>query len=359
MELPQSPAEIPLEKLIEALLDVDTPLNPRYLYRLSDLEPDELRELAALWNKLPSWRRLGLMEDIEELNESDTLLSFEPLARFALNDADAKVRVVATRTLWDYEEPNLIPIFLKMLRSDPAAEARAAAAAALGRFVYMGELEEIPQKSLRQIEDVLLATLRGEDEPEVRRAALESLGYSSREEVDDLIRKAYASSDKQWKASALFAMGRSANPDWQPQVMEMLTSNLPLLRTEAARAAGELELREAASLLVELLDDPDEATRQASIWSLSQVGGQGVMEVLQRQYDKAESDDEIELLESAIENLSFNEGAQMMPLFDFPKKEEDNGVDFDDEDEEEAWYEEYDLEDEDLYEDDDDEDPLD
>jgi HEAT repeat protein len=327
------------------------------------LGPDELQELSALWGKLPAWRRLGLMEDVEELNESDTLLSFEPLARFALNDEDHRVRVVATRTLWDYEEPNLIPIFLNMLRSDPAADARAAAASALGRFVYLGELEEIPQKSLRQIEEVLLAVLRGQDEVDVRRAALESLGYSSREEVESLIRNAYASPDKQWKASALFAMGRSADSEWQPQIMEMLGSNLPLLRMEAARAAGELELHEATPLLVELLDDPDEATRQASIWSLSQVGGQGVMERLQRLYDKAETDGELELIETAIENLSFNESVPMIPLFDFPKGEEDeeeeDGADFDDDDEEEAWYKEYDLEDEDLYEDDDDEDPID
>jgi len=51
----------------------------------------------------------------------------------------------------------------------------------------------------------------------------------------------------------------------------MLDSPLPSLRAEAARAAGELEIGAAASRLLELLDDPDEATRLASIWSLSQL----------------------------------------------------------------------------------------
>jgi HEAT repeat protein len=340
----QLPAEIPFQRLLDALLDTETPLNPRYLYRLSDLEAPELEQLRSAWPKIPTWRRQALLEDIEELNQTDLLLSFESLGRFALEDEDARVRLLAVQILWESEETSLIPIFLSMMATDSDSQVRAASATALGRFVYAGELEEIPQRTLKKIEDALLGIVIGNDAVEVRRSALESLGYSSREEVPPLLEQAFASDDKFWKASALFAMGRSANPRWAPTILEMLHSNLPLLRSEAARAAGELEIAEAVEPLLELLDDPDDDTRQASIWSLSQIGGEGVRETLQNLYDEAEDDQELELLESALDNLTFNEGLQLMPMFDFPEAED-----------EEDWYEVYDLEDLEDYLDEDEE----
>jgi HEAT repeat protein len=138
-------------------------------------------------------------------------------------------------------------------------------------------------------------------------------------------------------------MGRSANQQWQPTILAMLQSNLPILRGEAARAAGELELSDAVPHLIELLDDPDDNTRQASIWSLSQIGGEGVRDTLQALYEETDNEQELELLESALDNLTFNESLQLMPMFDFPEAEDD----------EEDWYEEYDLEDMDNLLDDD------
>ena len=342
----QLPAEIPFQKLLDSLLDVETPLNPRYLYRLSDLESPELEQLQMAWPNIPAWRRQALLEDIEELNENDMLLSFESLGRFALQDEDAKVRLLAVRILWEFEETSLIPVFSRLMISDSDSEVRAAAASALGRFVYAGELEELPQHTLHSIQETLLGVVNGSGAPEVRRSALESLGYSSRDEVTPLVEKAFASDDKYWKASALFAMGRSANQQWAPTILAMLDSTLPLLRSEAARAAGELEIAEATPHLLDLLDDPDDNTRQASIWSLSQIGGEGVRDTLQTLYDETDNEQELELLESALDNLTFNESLQLVPMFDFPKAEDD---------EEEDWYEEYDLEDlDEIFEDDED-----
>ena len=330
----QTPAEMPFQKLLDALLDVENPLNPRYLYRLSDLDDLELELLQATWPKIPVWRRQALLEDIEELNESDTLLSFESLGRFALQDEEAKVRLLAVHILWEFEEASLIPVFLRLMTTDNESEVRAASASALGRFVYAGELDEIPPTTLKSIENALLGVLNGDDVPEVRRAALEALGYSSRDEVLPLVEQAFASDDKFWKASALYAMGRSANQQWQPTILAMLQNNLPLLRSEAARAAGELEIADAFPHLLDLLDDPDDNTRQASIWSLSQIGGEGVREALQSLYEETEDEKELELLETALDNLTFNEDLQLIPMFDFPEADDD----------EEDWYEEYDLE---------------
>jgi HEAT repeat protein len=356
--------DISFQQLSEALLDIDKPFPPRFLYRFSDMEPADLEKLGAIWPQLPLWRRQGLMEDIEELSSKDTLLDFVAISRFALKDEDPKVRQLAVNTLWDYEQTDLIQTFLELLATDSEAEVRAAAAGGLARFVYVGEIEEIPQAKLKKIEEALLAALKNQETPvQVKRAALEALGYSSRDEVPALIKTAFNSKDKKWMASALFAMSRSASAEWQPEVLSMLDSNLPALRMEAARAAGELELSDAIPQLLELLDDTDENTRQASIWALSQIGGEGVQEALDKLYEEAEDEDELELLESALDNLTFTQGVKLMPLFELPDEEqagdelEDNDEDyFDDGDEAIDWYEEAgDFDDlEDLYDDEED-----
>lgn len=332
----EDPHEISLQQLIDALRDVDTPFPPRFLYRLSDLDLEDLKFLKPVWSELPLWRRKALIEDVEELGAADTLLDFMVLGCFAVEDVDPGVRLTAVRTLWEYEQNELIPIFLRLIEGDPDSNVRAAAASALSRFVYAGEIDEIPPEKLKQIEDILLRLVAEDKAEPVRRAALESLGYSSRAEVPLLIQQAYDSQDRHWKASALYAMGRSANQAWKSSVMPMLDSTFPVIRTEAARAAGELELHDAVPILLEMLDDPDENTRSACIWSLSQIGGDGVREALEMMFDEAEDDDEVNFLELALENLTFTEGVKLMPLFDFPDELES-------ESEEDDWYE--DLED--------------
>lgn len=310
--------EIPLENAIQSLLDIETPVNPRVLYRLSDLEPDELEQLRSVWRQLPLWRRQALIKEIEELGARDFLLDFMAFGQLALEDHDPGIRLLAVRTLWEYEQTELIHVFLSLLQQEQDYDVRAAVATALSRFVYAGEIEEISAARLADIEDALLKLTEEAEADQVRRAALESLGFSSREEVALLIEKAFASNDKNWKASALLAMGRSANPDWKTHVMAMLESPIPILRAEAARAAGELELEEAVSYLLELLDDPNEDARSASIWSLSQIGGEDVREALEGLFEEAEDGGELEFIESALENLTFTEGVKFMPFFDFP-----------------------------------------
>ena len=74
--------EIPISQLIEALLDSDTLFPPRFLPRLSDLEPNELDALKEAWPRVPTWRRQALLEDIEALGGQDYLLSFTAFAGF-------------------------------------------------------------------------------------------------------------------------------------------------------------------------------------------------------------------------------------------------------------------------------------
>jgi hypothetical protein len=314
-------SEIPFHKLVDALLDVETHFHPRYLYRLSDLEPDELDMLEEIWQRVPLWRRQELMKDLEHLGSLNDLLSFEAVGRHAIRDEDPQVRNFAVGVLREFETRDLVPLFLNLMESDSDVDVRASAASALGRFVYLCEIDKLSDETRVEIENRLLRLIQSNEVSKVRRRALESLGYSGHPEVPGLISTAFSSGKKAWMASALLAMGRSVDERWEEQVTQMLDNKFPSLRVEAARASGELELKDAAPRLLELLDDSDEGVRRASMWSLSQIGGEGVREALEELLVEAEEEEEIRLLETALDNLSFTEGTQSFSLFDFPVDE--------------------------------------
>ena len=320
----ENPSEISFQELLDALLDTAAPLQPRFLYRLSGLEGEEVDHLEANWKKLPLQRRRSLLEDLEELAESNYLMSFDAVFRLALFDEDAHARLLALRSLWECEQPDLAPIFLDILDNDPSTETRAQAAAALGRFVYMGELEEFPQEELKKIESRLLEIMDSDEHPLIRRRAMESLGFSGQSAVVPWIEEAYEYGDEEWLVSALLAMGRSANQRWAPQVLEKLDDLTPEVRLLAARAAGELDLKDAVEALLALLDDQVDEIRMAAAWSLSELGGEGVREALEDLFERTDDEDEIDLLENALDNLAFTEDIQDLNLFDF------SGYDLDD-----------------------------
>jgi HEAT repeat protein len=303
---------VPFSQVIDALLNEKKPFPPVYLHRFSDLMGSDLADFKNIWGKLKTERRLGLLEDLEQLSESDTVVLFDEVAKNALVDKDAQVRATALRLLWECEDAKLIPTYLSMLEKDEEPFVRASAATALGLFVYKGELEEIPAVIAKKIEDRLLAVEAGPDLPLVRRRALESLGYSSREEVPGLLKAAYDSEDGEWQASALFAMGRSADSRWEKAVLDRLDAAETEVQLEAVRAAGQLELESAQHLLVEMLENGEELDgeiRMAAAWSLSQIGGNNARDVLENLIETTEDEDEAEYYDLALENLVFTEEA--------------------------------------------------
>lgn len=309
--------EVSFEEVIVALRDEENPFPARFLYRLSGLEGEQLGLVSRVWFDLSTKRRLGLLEDLETLSESDFMVNFDAIDRIALGDADARVRQTAIRALWPSEEVNLVPRLVELMEKDESPEVRAQAAAALGRFVYLGELERIPQATLKHIEQHLLKALEADPDALVMRRALEALGFSSRPEMPDLIEQAYANDDDDWIASALFAMGRSADQRWAPLVTERLKDPNAELSREAARAAGELELEDAVPSLIELLQEEDADLRLTAAWSLSQIGGTDAEDALHELLERTEDEDEIDLIEDALENLDFTHAMADMNLLEF------------------------------------------
>lgn len=304
-------------KLIEALLDFEVPFPPRYLYSLSDLYGDEFAQFQAAWPDLPDWRRQGLLEDLELMFEGDTLLSFESICRLALEDPNSQVRFIALRSLQDYEVKDLIHFFLQLLGGDPDEEIRALAASNLGKYVYLGETERLSPTSLETIENSLLKATQTGESPLVRRRALESLGFSSRGEVPDLIEYAINTQDENWMTSALFAIGRTYDQRWAPNVLKLLDHSSSRIRIEAIRAAGELELADARPHLLDALEADEPEDRMAAAWSLSQIGGGGLQQIFESLLNKTENDEETDVIEEALDNLVFNQSIGLYDLDDF------------------------------------------
>jgi HEAT repeat protein len=305
------------DDLLSILQDDGQPLPLARLKELSDLDSKHLSRLRSAWSRIPDKRRQRLIVEIGQLADRSIEVTFERVNRFAMGDDLPEIRRRAIQNLWECDDPALARPLITALGEDASAEVRAAAAAALGPFVFFGETEEIPAELLHRIEEALLAAHASDSAQAVRLSCLESLGYSSRKEVATLIRAAYASGVEDIMRSALCAMGRSADDPWSPMVLAELTSASPALRLEAARAAGELELREAVPGLVDLLEDVHDDVRRAAIWSLGELGGEEAKAALARLAEDAKDEGEVALLQEALENLDFVDGTRDLFLFNF------------------------------------------
>jgi HEAT repeat protein len=99
------------------------------------------------------------------------------------------------------------------------------------------------------------------------------MSYSGTKGVPEVIREAYRHPAEKMRVSAIFSMGRSADPAWGSTVIGELSSANPEMRYETARACGELELTEAVSDLIRLIGDRDREVQQAAISALGKIGG--------------------------------------------------------------------------------------
>jgi len=336
-----------IHDLIKALMDLESPFPARLLYQFSDMPSDDRNVLASAWQSIPVIRRRAVMQDLLELSEHDNLLMFEDIGRMALEDGDAECEVSGISLLLEAEDPKLVPTFLRMLADANEAEfVRAAAANALGYYVYLGELEELKPEIHHSIEDALLLAYAQDPSDLVQRRALESLGYSCREEVPPLLRYASANANDEWLESALFAMGKSADNQWETLVLEQLDHDNPDVKGQAIHAAGELSLSSARARLLRQLDrEKDDYLRSELIWALSQIGGEGIEEKFEQLLAKSDDDDEANLLEEALDMLNFTNDVADFELMAVDYNHKQDSHDEDDE-QFETWDTDEDEEDE-------------
>jgi HEAT repeat protein len=302
--------KISFQNVLDHLLDSKKDIPQSHLKFYSDLDPKSLLLFLDVWPSVESTRKLTLLDALLSYLESDTIVLYEEIGNALLDDPDGEVRARAIRLLIESDDPKFAGKLIDIFLHDAELSPRMEAVQLLGEFVLRGELDKIKSTQQRKIEDALISVIRGEDNPVLRKRALESLGFSSRIEVATLIESAFERADPAWVASALRAMGRSQDDGrWTDNVVSRLLDEEPLIKFSAIEAAGQLCIEEAVPLLLQILDDEeeDDEVAAAAIWSLSQIGGDDARAYLAALIDQNEDEDLVEFLEDALENLNFTD----------------------------------------------------
>ena len=312
-----------LDELFSLLMDEEQLLPIEELSALSDLDTRQLDRFSSCWQSLSPQRRRTLLATLGQQADEHVELLFDSINCLGLDDPDPTIRKIAIGNLWESSDPSLPAAFLTALNEDSSIIVRTAAADALGRFVLLTELEDDSLTESDQIVDDLLRTIRDGASSDLHRACVKSLGFSSREDAQAIIADAYLSEDEDLVQSALIAMGRSANPVWRPEILQELLHPSPLIRAEAARAAGELELHDAAQSLVELLEDVSDEVIHIAIWSLGQLGGDVARTALLNIQASAPDPETVKKADEALEHLAFLEGTPGLLIDDFDDSAED------------------------------------
>ena len=302
-------------------LATDAELHTSAIYALSRLDQESLEAFKGIWPAIGVERRRSIMQEMQEIAEVNFEVDFDPIFLLCMADDDAQVRATSVKSLWENENPALIRPLIHLLKTDETAMVRAAAASTLGKFVYLKEIEETDEDEATLAEEALLeAIYKASEDVEVRRRAVEAIGFSGDVRVPQIIEAAYYDDDEKMKVSAIFAMGRNADYRWIALIIEELENSSAELRFEAARACGELEAKEAVLKLAHIIDeDSDPEVQEMAIWALGRIGGDTARDVLET---CLESDNEALAVaaEDALDEL--NIFGDMM-LYDFDDEDDD------------------------------------
>lgn len=305
------------ENVLLHISNADERLNTRYLYALSGMTREQFERFHQTWPIIERDRRRQVIRNLVELVEHNFEVNFDPIFLLLMGDEDSEVRAAAIDGLWENEDQALIGPLVHLLHADEAANVRAAAAMALGRFVLLGELEKIDRALAMLAEEALLKTIRhAKEDLEVRRRAVESISYSGQAGVREIIEAAYYDDDERMQASALFAMGRSADLYWRELLLQELDNLNPELRFEAARACGELEISLAVPRLSQMVfDDVDREVQEVAVWALGRIGSREARETLEACY---ESDDEVlsQAAADALDEMDLFGEVVTIPLYE-------------------------------------------
>jgi HEAT repeat protein len=300
------------------LLDGSEPFALQFLQSFSDITQEDLAKVKKVWPRVSQQRKVKLIQELENLMQIDTLISCDDFGLFALDDDDPIIKSEAISLLWECVDLNLASRFINILQEDKDPDLSAAAAAGLGKFVLLGELEEIPQKQAKKVLDTLIQKYLSSQNSLLQQSILESLGYASNEQIASFIIEALNQPEKEWIISALFAISRSANEDWAKVVLDKLNDLDPDIQLEAIKAAGELEIMDVKDTIIEILELslPEDEIHLQAIWSLSMIGGADVRNLFEKMLEFSDSEKEIAMIEMALENLELTNSFGELDFFD-------------------------------------------
>lgn len=241
---------------------------------LAGLAPSDIPSIQTALCELAPERRRAVLGVAVQLVEDDVQLDFSSLFRACLTDADAAVRTRAVEGLWEDEEFRTADSLAVLLREDPDAGVRTAAALGLARFAILAEVGSLFAPAAARVRKALLAASTDPSESvDVRRRSLESLGAFGGADVAALIDAGYHHLSENMRASAVYAMGRNSDERWLPLVLREFDSEFDEMRFEAVRASGSIGSPRSVVPLIAVLEDDDSEVRLAAIGALGEIGG--------------------------------------------------------------------------------------
>lgn len=272
---------LPIEETIAALGDSGKPLLSSRLVELSNLNQEEIGLVEQEWAAIEPKRRRQIVCRLAELVEDNFELDFDSIFIICLNDPDAEIRSEAIKGLWESEDTSLITPLVGLLNEDSSEKVQAVAAAALGRFAMLAELQKLRSCYATKVCRALLSVIGDKSKPvEIRCRALEAAAPLSLPEVNEAILEAYQGDDFKLKASAIYAMGKNCDSSWLSVLLKELANPDAEIRYEAATACGELGEKSAASHLIGLVNDNDAEVQLAAIQALGKIGSSEAKECL-------------------------------------------------------------------------------
>ncbi len=242
------------------------------LIALSSLNAEEARQFEERIGQVDEGRRIELARRLNELSEDQADLDLEPAMVALSGDESSEVRRLAASSLWESVSANTVRLVLRLAQSDRNLEVREAALISLANYTLAYEVGKLRATLGEELKAALQAMVSDEGEPLlVRRRSLEAIGVFNKQPVRELIKWGFAHHDREVKISAVYAMGRSADDFWLPEVMQALSSTDGEVCFEAARAAGEIELTQAVSRLTELANDEDREVATSAAFALASI----------------------------------------------------------------------------------------
>jgi HEAT repeat protein len=288
--------------------DDSAPISYAALAELSGISSAEAAELARNWEEWPAERVRELFRRLASLAEEQAALEFEVVFKAGLDLADAATRAIAVAALAESTDRTLAASFAGLLERDPNATVRAAAASSMATLCTLAAEGRLRGKDGERMRLALLRALEDAAQPAaVRMRALETAAIFGGERVHALIGEAFRSGDSRLQQSALFAMGRTADPRWLEDVVSALDAPGPALRYEAVSALGEIGGEEHVHLLKGPLDDEDLEVQAAAVSALERIGGPGAVRLLKQALESPEPSIR-EVAQEALEMIEAEEG---------------------------------------------------
>ena len=285
------------------------------VYGLSDLSRQNVKALEPIWLKLSPTCKHKVLQALNEASETSFELRYREIALLNVKDESSLVRAAAVDLLWEEDSTETMQLFLNIARDDPASHVKVRALIGLGKFILLGEYGEIPAALALKAQQLALQLHSSPNESmEVRRRALEALANSNHPDTSHLIRAAYQQDNHRFKASALFAMGRTCDAQWQDILLEELEGSDNELVYEAVRACGEIQLESSLDSISKLALGDDREIQLMSIWALGEIGGKRAFEILSSLEEPAEDEELADMIDEALDAASFSLSG---PVFDF------------------------------------------